>query len=242
MSAADERRECVQALQGGRRARGEAVLPLRDVPRHGDEPRRRRGDHRARVHLVLHGGRDDPRRDRPVVLRRGRPRDDELHPAPGLVLLLPLLPAPDLQVAGVGDPRHGRDPDAADGPAVRGAVHRPASGAAALAPPGRGDRRRADRGLDGRPHVQGRDRTRVARERGRRCGGQLVGTAGRLLAGGAAAAPRSSRRSAASSATSTSARGPRTSAHPSSRTSARRARASTTSTATSRTRRSSGTT
>ena len=34
-----------------------------------------------------------------------------LHPAAGLVLLLPLLPAPDLQVAGHGDPRHRRHPD-----------------------------------------------------------------------------------------------------------------------------------
>ena len=44
----EERRARAQALQGGRRAHREAVLPVRDVPRHGDEPRRRRRDHRAR--------------------------------------------------------------------------------------------------------------------------------------------------------------------------------------------------
>ena len=242
MSASGRAQRGLQALQGGRRARGEAVLPLRDVPRHGDEPRRRLRDHRARLHLVLHRGRDDARRDRPVVLREGRPRDDELHPAAGLVLLLPLLPAPDLQVAGVGDPRHGWHSNDSDDPAVRGPVHRPAPGTAALAPPRRGDRRRADRRLDGRAHVQGRDRARVAGERG----ASRRSTAGRRSRAASrrrpATARRSSRRSAACSATSTSARGRRTSVRPSSRTSARRARASTTSSATSRTRRRSGTT
>ena len=41
----------VPALQGGRQEAGQAVLPVRDVPRHGDEPRRRVRDHRARGHL-----------------------------------------------------------------------------------------------------------------------------------------------------------------------------------------------
>ncbi len=41
----------VQALQGGRQEAGQAVLPVRDVPRHGDEPRRRVRDHRARDRL-----------------------------------------------------------------------------------------------------------------------------------------------------------------------------------------------
>ena len=48
---------------------------------------------------------------RQALRRAGRPRHDELRAAAGLVLLLPLLPAADLQVAGLGDPRHGRDPD-----------------------------------------------------------------------------------------------------------------------------------
>src|SRR6266566_7545814 len=42
------------AVQRGRQARGEAVLPLRHVPRHRDEPRRRERDRRARLHLALH--------------------------------------------------------------------------------------------------------------------------------------------------------------------------------------------
>ena len=41
-------------LQGGRRRAREAVLPARDVPRHGDEPGRGERDHRALVRLVLH--------------------------------------------------------------------------------------------------------------------------------------------------------------------------------------------
>ena len=49
----------------------------------------------------------------PWYTRQGRPGDNRLHPAAGLVLLLPLLPAPHLQVAGDGGPRHRRDPDAA---------------------------------------------------------------------------------------------------------------------------------
>ena len=106
--------------------------------------------------------------------------NDELHPAAGLVLLLPLLPAADLQVAGVGGPRHGRHPDAADDPALRTAVPRPASRAAALPPPGRGARRAADRGVDGRAHVQGRHRARVARLRGGRGRAAVVHAAGRL--------------------------------------------------------------
>ena len=55
----------------------EVVLPARDVPRHGDEPRRRVRDHRARLRLVLHrrghggpasSGRTTPRR--PTRARR----------------------------------------------------------------------------------------------------------------------------------------------------------------------------
>ena len=48
-----------------------------------------------------------PRRHAPGPARAGvhrprRPGHGQLRPAAGLVLLLPLLPAPDLQVAGVG--------------------------------------------------------------------------------------------------------------------------------------------
>ena len=63
-------------------------------------------------------------------------------PRPGLVLLLPLLPAPDLQVAAIGDPRHDRHPDDRARAAARDAVHRHARRApAARAGPWRSSRR-----------------------------------------------------------------------------------------------------
>ena len=46
MASIDERRADSHKLQGGRRDAREAVLPVRDVPRHGHEPRRRAGDRR----------------------------------------------------------------------------------------------------------------------------------------------------------------------------------------------------
>ena len=73
----------------------------------------------------------------------GRPGDDLVRAAAGLVLLLPLLPPADLQVAGVGRPRHGRDPDDRAHPAARPAVHRPPARAAARPPAGRRRRRRS---------------------------------------------------------------------------------------------------
>ena len=61
------------------------------------------------MHLALHPTIARPA-DRPPRDGRSRARPTFV-PRPRLVLLLPLLPAADLQVAGVGDPRHGRDPD-----------------------------------------------------------------------------------------------------------------------------------
>ena len=133
----------VPALQEGRQGAREAVLPVRDVPRHGHEPRGRVRDRRPRVHLEVDGERRRPGGLARQALRRaGRPGDDQLRPAARLVLLLPLLPAADLQVAGVGDPRHGRDPDDPAGDPARAAVPRPAARALA-APPAR--RRRSPR-------------------------------------------------------------------------------------------------
>ena len=43
------RRIAYKRYKRGRQARREALLPLRDVPRHGDEPRRRVCDRRARA-------------------------------------------------------------------------------------------------------------------------------------------------------------------------------------------------
>ena len=79
-------------------------------------------DHRPRLRLVLH--RRSTRTDgvghpRPAVRGQGRPGYDELRAAARLVLLLPLLPPADLQVAGHRGPRHGRDPDDPADPADR---------------------------------------------------------------------------------------------------------------------------
>ena len=61
---APTRRAPVRPLQGGRQEAREAVLPVRDVPRHGDEPRRRVRDRRARVDLEVDVVRAAPRRHR----------------------------------------------------------------------------------------------------------------------------------------------------------------------------------
>ena len=57
-------------------------------------------------------------------------RDDGLHSAARLVLLLPLLPAPDLRVAGDGLHRDRRHPDDLPHPPARPALLRPAAGEA----------------------------------------------------------------------------------------------------------------
>src|SRR5207237_4736770 len=102
-----------------------------------------------------------------------RPWDDLVRAAARLVLLLPLLPAADLQVARIGDPGDGRHPDdLADHPAGT-AVRRPADGAAALAATGRGRGGRSRRDLDGGPHLQGRDREGGDRGRGEGSGPEL---------------------------------------------------------------------
>ena len=114
----------------------------------------------------------------PLVHGAGGPGDDGLHPAARLVLLLPLLPPPDLRVAGDGVHRDRRHPDGGARPPARAPVLRPAAGAASV-PAARGDdRRRPDRPLDGRPHVEGRDREGGARLRARRARSRVGGGAG----------------------------------------------------------------
>ena len=119
----------------------------------------------ARGDLVLGRGRRQAGHPRAAVHGAGRSGDDELRPASRLVLLLPLLPPPDLRVAGDGLHRDRRDPDALPHPPDRAAVLRPEPRAAAIAPPRRHDRGRPDRDLDGRPHLEGRDGERGARLR-----------------------------------------------------------------------------
>ncbi len=102
-------------------------------------------DHRPRGRLeVLDAGQPHGHRGglaREALRRAGRPGDDQLRPAAGLVLLLPLLPAPDLQVAGDGDPRHDRHPDDLPRAAARDPVHRHPL----RAPPARAARSRSSR-------------------------------------------------------------------------------------------------
>ena len=104
----------------------------------------------------------------PLYSDKADPGTTNFVPRPGLVLLLPLLPAPDLQVAGLGDPRDGRDPDDPHGAAARAAVPRPAAGAAAVPAAGRGGRSRSSSVISmGDAHLQGRDREGGARQRAR---------------------------------------------------------------------------
>ena len=104
----------------------------------------------------------------PLYDRQGRPGHDELRAAPRLVLLLPLLPAAHLQVARDGRARHGRRADAPARAPDRAAVLRPPARARDSAPPGRVRRRDPRHPLDGRAHLEGRDREGVARLRERR--------------------------------------------------------------------------
>ncbi len=90
---------------------------------------------------------------REALRRARRPGHLQLRPAARLVLLLPLLPAADLQVARVGRPRHGRHPDGAAPAADRDAVHRRAQRAPPAAPAGGARRLDPRRALDGDPHL-----------------------------------------------------------------------------------------
>ena len=78
MSAADERRAQHARYKEDVETRGESVLPLRDVPRHGDEPRGRLRDRRASPCVwYFTGDRDQPGEEGTgwlgVALRRRRP-------------------------------------------------------------------------------------------------------------------------------------------------------------------------
>ena len=81
----------LRSLQARRQEGRGSRLPGRHVPRHGDEPRRRRRDHRALSDLVPHLGRGSGRRrhSRPALRRGGRPGLDAVRAAARLVLLLP---------------------------------------------------------------------------------------------------------------------------------------------------------
>ena len=158
----DERRAQFKRYKEDVKKRGKPFYPYAMFHEHGDEPRRRVDDRRARNDLEVDLLRAASRRHAPGpprarVHRTGRSRHDELRAAPRLVLLLPLLSPPDLQMAGDGVPRHGGRAEHLPRAAARTAVHRPAAGAAAVAAPGRPRRLAADDPLDGGSDVEGRD-------------------------------------------------------------------------------------
>ena len=210
-----ERREGFQRYKRDVQERGQAVLSVRDVPRHGDEPGRRQRHRRPGRHLEVH------RRARCRTTRAGsgrctrrrRTRDDELHPAAGLVLLLPLLPAPDLQMAGVGDPRHGRDPDHLPDPPALVAVPRRAARAPAQPTAGRHRRLHPHRAGDGHADLEGRGCERGAGV-GERGGRPVVDREGATYHRRPSRARSCSRSCRASAAIRTLARARRTSALP----------------------------
>ena len=146
------------------------VVVLRDHRRSRSSGNGRRA---APHHNGLHQGLLGPEYTQPAD-----PGTTNFVPRPGLVLLLPLLSAPDLQVAGVGVPRHGRRADDRARAADRAAVLRHAARAAPVAPAGRDGRRGARRPLDGGADLEGRDREGGARLGGRR-GRPDVGQGGR---------------------------------------------------------------
>ena len=99
----------VQALQGGRRARGQELLPVRG--HRLDHVARRRGrDHRPRMRLVLHGGRHRGRDPRASGTPRADPGTIEFVPRPDwffyfLFYLLRIFKWPETVVLGtVGVP------------------------------------------------------------------------------------------------------------------------------------------
>ena len=161
---------------------------------------------------------------RAALLRARRSGDDELRPTAGLVLLLPLLSPPHLQVARLGHSRHGRHPHDHADHRLPAPVHRPADGAAAHSSACRRHRRDPGHPLDGRPDVQRRNREGGARERGRP-GGADLGADGRGSATTRTRlrAPRSSRARAARPVIPTSAPAARTRARPTSAPKGRRA-------------------
>ncbi len=103
MSSIDERRAAFQRYKENVKKTGQAVLPVRDVPRHGDEPRGRLRDHRARDRLEVHDILG------PLLGPKADPGTTSFVPRPDwyfyfLFYLLRIFKWPSH-----GDPRHGRE-------------------------------------------------------------------------------------------------------------------------------------
>ncbi len=163
----------VRALQGGRQEAREAVLPVRDVPRHDHVARRRRRDHRA----SRASGTSRPARRRATRGSSGRatrtkadPETIAFVPRPDwyfyfLFYLLRIFKWPESVVLGtVGIPTIALILLLAVPFIDRRRERR------LLAPPGRRDRRRPRDRLDGRADLEGRDGEGGPRRRRRRPG------------------------------------------------------------------------
>ena len=175
-----ERQQRLQAVQGGRQGAREAVLPLRDAPRHDHVARRRGRDHRARGRLEV----VDPRQPRRAPSRAGSGSSTTIPADPGtfnfvprpdwyfyfLFYLLRIFKWPDSVILGtVGIPTILLILLIAlpfiDVRAERHPLRRPvAMVAAVLVDP-----------LDGDPHLEGRDREGGARLGDRRHAGAGLG-------------------------------------------------------------------
>ena len=134
---ARERREAYLREYAYQKKTGKPFFPyvmLHDIDR---QPLLRAADRRARDPLVLtrrrrrHQPRRHERRPRPALRGPGRPGGRDLRPASGLVLLLPLPAAADVQEPEPAAARHDHHPDDLDGHPDRHAVHRPHAASAA---------------------------------------------------------------------------------------------------------------
>ncbi len=132
---------------------GEAVLPLRGRQGLADGVRRARHDHRDVDHLRRRAGPE------------GRPDDDHLRAAAGVVLLLPVRAAARDQARAAGAAGDHRGPDDPDDPDAAAAVHRPRPRAAARAAPDRDGHGLLRDLRDGLPDLPRRRRRLAERDR-----------------------------------------------------------------------------
>ena len=157
----DQRRAEFARYKEDVKSDGEAVPPVRDVPRHGHVARRRRRDHRPRLHLVLHVGRGGGRlrassgratRPRPTR-RRSRSSRGRTGTSTSSSTCCGSSSGPSRSCSARSASRRSRSSccspcRSSTGAASAGCSHRPVAVIAAIL---------VDR-LDGRPHLEGRDR------------------------------------------------------------------------------------
>ena len=220
----DERRAQHERYKDDVKREGHAVLPARDVPRHGDEPRRRVRDRRAR----RASGTSPPRapRTRACSARTTRRRPTRARRTSSRARTGTSTSSSTCCGSSSGRTRWCSAPSASRtscSRSCRAPVHRPAPRAPAAAAAGRDRRRDPRRARDGHADLQGRDGRGGARLGAVEAVPEWAEGQGFEDNEEAVAGARALRRApAAPSATSTSAPAPRTSARRTSPTSARR--------------------